>query len=37
MVREKSGRASFRVKGLGVWMSIKDMDGRSRTIRAFLY
>ena len=34
MVCEKSGRASRIVEGSGVWASMKDIDGRRRTIRA---
>lgn len=36
MVLEKSGSASRSVKGSGVWRSIKDMEGRSRTMCVFL-
>lgn len=32
MVREKSGRASFRVRGSGVCISMKAMEGRRRTM-----
>ena len=31
----KSGNASLMVVGSGVFMSMKDMEGRSRTICAF--
>ena len=32
VVREKSGRASLRVRGLGVCMSMNAIEGRNRTI-----
>lgn len=32
VVREKSGNASLRVVGSGVFMSMKDMEGRNRTM-----
>ena len=37
VVREKLGRASLSVRGSGVCISMKDMDGRRRTMWAFLY
>ena len=37
VVREKSGSASFNVRGSRVCISMNDMEGRRRTMLAFLY
>lgn len=37
VVLEKSGRASLRVRGLGVCINMNAMEGRRRTICEFVY